>query len=147
MIRFVFVFPCHHGQGKGGQGRAGDGRATNRTKPAVPPCRYYQCSVVLIFQVTDKFWIFFSMALSIIFVLLVLVQCRIRFVGSSWSEDTKEQCRVFRREYLARPGKSWGMMDSAQQDEWIKLKCDDFFCEIKRRNGDETPCGQLKKGV
>ena len=41
----------------------------------------------------------------------------------------RRQCRQLRRMHQVVPGRSWGTMTKQQQDQWLSLQCDDFFCE------------------
>lgn len=41
----------------------------------------------------------------------------------------RRQCRQLRRVHQVVPGRSWGNMTKQQQDQWLSLQCDDFFCE------------------
>jgi len=40
-----------------------------------------------------------------------------------------KRCRTMRRAHKVKPGVSWGTMNREQQDLWIKLNCDQFFCK------------------
>ena len=47
----------------------------------------------------------------------------------------RKQCRQMRRQHKVIPGTSWGSMNREQQDLWISLQCDEFFCEPHRLAG------------
>lgn len=42
---------------------------------------------------------------------------------------TRKECRALRRKHRVKPGTSWGTMTKEQQDHWIEINCDQFFCE------------------
>jgi hypothetical protein len=53
-----------------------------------------------------------------------------------------------RKQHRVIPGTSWGSMNKEQQDEWISLRCDEFFCEPHRLAGKGVyTCIPLKESA
>eukprot|EP01038_Epipyxis_sp_PR26KG_P004148 gene4148-5907_t len=50
-------------------------------------------------------------------------------------ESNRKECILLKRSYNVAPGKSWGKMDINNQNRWMNLKCDGFFCKKNKLAG------------
>jgi len=44
-------------------------------------------------------------------------------------------CRELYTKHKVRPGVDWGTLSTAQQDEWMAQKCDEFYCQPHKLAG------------
>jgi hypothetical protein len=49
--------------------------------------------------------------------------------------DIKAACKALHRTHKVRPGISWGSMGRAQEERWMNLHCDRFFCKPHEQEG------------
>jgi hypothetical protein len=62
-------------------------------------------------------------------------------------QKRRRQCRFWKKQHQVVPGRSWGSLTSALQDSWMKLQCDEFFCEPHSLAGKGVyTCVPLAKG-
>lgn len=47
----------------------------------------------------------------------------------------KRRCVHLHSRFQVTPGASWGTMDTSLQNEWMQLRCDEFFCKPDSRSG------------
>lgn len=93
--------------------------------------------------------------LLLLLVSLITAQTSLRSVESAKIEvkqgnnaplTKKRECRELRKQYHVNPGISWGTLTSEQQDHWMELECDQFFCEPNKLAGKGVyKCVPLKK--
>ena len=88
-------------------------------------------------------WTFLCWCVLIIVCLLLLVseivsqELGIEQISTNSSEfrdervilQKRKECRQMRKRFRVKPGTSWGSLSTKQQDYWMKLGCDQFFCE------------------
>lgn len=56
--------------------------------------------------------------------------------GSKADRDPNEAyCRDIHRKYQVHPGSSWGLLSKSQQADWMKNRCDKYFCEPHKLEG------------
>jgi hypothetical protein len=55
--------------------------------------------------------------------------------GNSTLFFQKKQCKNLRKAHRVKPGVSWGTLTRQQQDLWVKLNCDKFFCQPHKLAG------------
>jgi hypothetical protein len=53
---------------------------------------------------------------------------------STWYKR-KMQCKTMKNKFNVRPGTSWGSMTASQQEYWMKIRCDVFFCKADKKQG------------
>jgi hypothetical protein len=41
----------------------------------------------------------------------------------------KLECKTLHQKYKVKPGSSWGDMNVEQQNKWMYLRCDAYFCK------------------
>jgi hypothetical protein len=47
----------------------------------------------------------------------------------------RRKCKALRNRYQVKPGVSWGDMGPELQQQWMDLRCDQFFCEPDPKEG------------
>ena len=54
------------------------------------------------------------------------------------------KCERLYKKHKVEPGNSWGTMSLKQQDLWMKIKCDHFFCKPNKMEGrGKYKCEQI----
>lgn len=49
--------------------------------------------------------------------------------GDARHRKTKLECKDLYKTHNVIPGQSWGTMSTAQQNRWMEIRCDRYFCQ------------------
>ncbi len=49
--------------------------------------------------------------------------------ANSKHRSVKVECKTMFKKYKVKPGSSWGSMNVEQQNKWMSLRCDAYFCK------------------